>query len=242
MDKPRRLLLPVLAGVTGLAILVAGVASYLAWRSLQGREVERESHAVIEAVHKVARLTTVEMNVSSFQRRRDAKNLLGFIPIRCEKTVAVFYRGRVAAGFDLQAENQLTVTTNVSPRGRTLSVELPAPRLLYVDAPAPEVVVADGSVCNRFEPADYEKLHAEARGAMESEALGKGILTQAETHARELLTSVGSALGYEVEVKISRGARSADSPDRSSESELRRDQRPDGGGLSASGARSLSGQ
>ncbi|HEY0709208.1 MAG TPA: DUF4230 domain-containing protein [Polyangia bacterium] len=204
MEKPRRVLWPVLAGLAGLIIVAAGLTTYLVWRKLQGHQLERESHAVIEAVHKVARLTTVEMNVSSFQRRRDSKNLLGFIPIRCEKTVAVFYRGRVAAGFDLQEQSEMTVTTSVTPRGRTLAVELPAPRLLYTDAPAPEVVVADGSVCNRFEPADYEKLHADARGAMESEALAKGILTQAESHARELLTSVGSALGYRVEVTIAR--------------------------------------
>jgi hypothetical protein len=230
MEKPRRILLPVLAGIAGLAVVVAGTTTYLAWRSLQGRQVERESHAVIEAVRKVARLTTVEMNVSSFQRRRDAKNLLGFIPIRCEKTVAVFYRGRVAAGFDLQAQDNLTITTNVTPRGRTLEVELPAPRLLYVDAPAPEVVVADGSVCNRFEPADYEKLHDDARGAMEREALAKGILGQAETHARELLTSVGTALGYEVKLSIARAP--ADVERRGS------DVAPDGGvrGFSVAGS------
>jgi hypothetical protein len=62
------------------------------------------------------------------------------------------------------------------------------------------VIIADGSFCNRFEPEDYDKLHAAARAAMEAEALREGILAQAEQNARELLTAVGIALGYQVEI------------------------------------------
>lgn len=200
MPKPRSILLSVAVAFTALAVAVAGLIGYVVWHRLEGRRAEQESRTVVDAVRKVARLTTIEMNVSSFQSRRDSKNLLGFIPIRCEKMVAVMYRGRVAAGFDLQDSRALTVTTSVTPHGRRLRVTLPAPRLLYTDAPAPEVVVADGSFCNRFEPADYDILHTEARAAMEAEALRKGILAQAEAHARELLTAVGTALGYQVEI------------------------------------------
>ena len=200
MPKPRTILLSVAIGLIALAIAGGALVTYVVWQKKEGRRIELDSHTVVEAVRKVARLTTVEMNVSSFQSRRDSKNLLWFIPIRCEKMVAVSYRGRVAAGFDLEDGRALTVTTSVTPRGRRLRVELPAPRLLYTDAPAPEVIIADGSFCNRFEPEDYDELHAAARASMEAEALRKGILAQAEQHARELLTAVGTALGYEVEV------------------------------------------
>ena len=203
MPKPRSVLLSVAIGLTALVVAGAGLVTYVVWHKLEGRRAEQDSQTVVDAVRKVARLTTIEMNVSSFQSRRDSKNLLGFIPIRCEKTVAVMYRGRVAAGFDLEDSRALTVTTSVTPRGRRLRVSLPSPRLLYTDAPAPEVVVADGSFCNSFEPADYDILHADARAAMEAEALRKGILAQAEEHARELLTAVGTALGYQVEITTS---------------------------------------
>ena len=154
-------------------------------RRLEARQIARESHTVVEAIRKVARLSTVEMNVSSFQLKKDAKNLLGFIPIRCEKTVAIFYKGRVAAGFDFQEPGGVKLTT--VPGTRRLLVELPPARLLYTDAPPPEVVVADGSLCNRLEASDYQTLTAEARGALEREALNAGILRQAEAHARELV-------------------------------------------------------
>ena len=141
------------------------------------------------------------MNVSSFQLRRDSKNLLGFIPIKCEKTVAILYRGRVAAGFDLKDPAAVSVTVTNAPDGRKVLVELPAPQLLYTDAPPPHVVVADGSICNQWGPADYEKLHAEARTAAETEALQKGILGRAEQHARELVQAIGGSLGYATEVR-----------------------------------------
>jgi hypothetical protein len=178
-----------------------GVSLFFYLRTLRDRRVEQEGATVVEAVRQVARLTTVEMNVSSFQLRRDSKNLLGFIPIKCEKTVAIIYRGKVAAGFDLEERDALAVSVIRSPAGRKVVVELPPPQLLYTDAPPPHVVVADGSVCNQFEPEDYEKLHADARAAAQAEALQKGILAKAEQHARDLVQAVAGSLGYEVEVK-----------------------------------------
>jgi hypothetical protein len=188
---------------SALLAVSAGIAFSLFFyvRQLRDRRVEQDGRTVVEAVRQVARLTTVEMDVSSFQLRRDSKNLLGFIPIKCEKTVAIIFRGKVAAGFDLQARDALTVNVVTSPAGRKLLVELPAAQLLYTDAPPPHVVVADGSVCNQFEPSDYEKLNAEARAAAQAEALQKGILAQAEHHARELVEAIGSSLGYTVEVR-----------------------------------------
>ena len=185
-----------LALVAGL-----GVSSFFYLRELRARRVEREGYTVVEAVRQVARLTTVEMNVSSFQLRRDSRNLLGFIPIKCEKTVALIFRGKVAAGFDLEDRDALTINVVNAPTGRKVVVELPPPQLLYTDAPPPHVVVADGSVCNQWDPSDYEKLTAEARSAAQAEALQKGILAKAEQHARDLVQAVAGSLGFAVEVR-----------------------------------------
>ena len=193
--------LVVVSVLTALSVSAA-VSLFFLLRDRNARRAEQDGRTVVEAVRKVTRLTTVEMDVSSFQLRRDSKDLLGFIPIKCEKTVAIIYRGKVAAGFDLQERDAVGVTIVTTPKGRKLTVDLPAPQLLYVDAPPPHVVVADGSVCNQFEPSDYEKLHAEARTAAQAEALQKGILTQAEQHARELIETVAGSLGYSTEVRV----------------------------------------
>ena len=202
MNRRARLLIVVSSAVLAVTAALAAVG-LLAWRRLEARQIARESHTVVQAVHRVARLATVEMNVSSFQLRKDAKNLLGFIPIKCEKTVAIFYKGRVAAGFDFHQPDGpgLNVTTTSDP-ARRLLVELPAPRLLYTDTPPPEVVVADGSICNRLEPGDYQALTAEARDALERTAISAGILRQAEQHARELVQAVAGPLGFQLEIRI----------------------------------------
>ena len=186
--------------IGGLLVAALVAVGLLAWRRLEDRRLERESHTVVEAVRKVARLTTVEANVSSWQLRREARNLLGIFPIKCEKTIAIFYRGKVAAGFDFDPPGSLQVTFSAAPSDRRIFVRLPQARILYIDAPAPELVVADGSICNRLEPEDYRRLHNEARVEVEREALKQGILKQAEAHARELVQAVTRPFGYEAEI------------------------------------------
>src|SRR5687768_15131466 len=87
----------VVGALLGVAVFALGL---VVLRRMEGRRLESEGHTVVEAIQKVARLTTVEANVSSWQLRREARNLFGFLPIKCEKTIAIFYRGKVAAGFD----------------------------------------------------------------------------------------------------------------------------------------------
>lgn len=182
-------------------LLVAAIAA-LGWRTLEGRRIERESHTVVEAVRRVTKLSTVEMGLSNWHLRRDSKNLFGVIPFRCEKTVAVFYRGKIAAGFDLGMHGSLGIDVARAPGERHVRVRLPPPQILYTDTPAPELVVADGSICNKIEASDYERLHAEARAALQDEAIGAGILRRAEEHARQLVAEVVRPLGFTAEVVI----------------------------------------
>ncbi len=192
----------VLYAVPVVAVVIG--SSVFLWQRIAERRQARETQTVVEAIRKVARLTSVEMDVSSFQLKKDTKNLLGFIPIKCEKTIAIAYRGKVAAGFDLDEGTMFTVTATPGTRGRAgkLVIELPAPRLLSVDAPVPEIVVADGSLCNRLEPSDYQALAVEGRAAVEREAIASGILAKAETHARELVRAVAAPLGYEADIRL----------------------------------------
>lgn len=188
-----------IVGVAAVALVAAGVGfTVVRWQA--ERELRRRSHTFAEAVRRVTKLATVEMDVSNWQLRSDSKQLLGFLPFRCEKTVAVFYRGKVAAGFDVAPQTAAGLRVNVDQTNRKVRIELPPARILYTDVPAPDLVVADGSICNKLTPEDYTRLHTEARAAVEREAVNAGVLTRAETHARELLTEVARPLGYEVQV------------------------------------------
>jgi hypothetical protein len=200
------------AGAAVVALgLAGGVAGGVFWwrRAERERALQHQSQTVVEAMQRVARLSTVEVTVSDWRLRRDERSLFGFLPWPCRKTIAVFYRGKVAAGFDLTGAGSPGLAVTVEPGTRHLAVHLPAARLLYVDIPPPELVVADGSVCNQVTAEDYARLSAEARQAIEHQALGGGMLSRAESHARELLTEVARPLGYEVEVSFGAPALSA---------------------------------
>ena len=193
--------------IVGAALVtVAAAAGGFLWFRAREQARLREGHTVAEAMHRVTRLATVEMTVSDWRLRRDEKALFGLLPIKCRKTVAVFYRGKVAAGFDLDAGTALSVDAV----RRHVDVHLPAARLLYVDVPPPEVVVADGSVCNQVTAEDYSRLAGDARQAIEGQALASGILGKAEEHARALLAEVARPLGYELAASFGPSAPIAD--------------------------------
>ena len=69
--------------------------------------------------------------------------------------------------------------------------------------------MADGSLCNRLEAEDYRTLSAEARQALQAEAISAGILRKAEQHARELIGAVAGPLGFQVEVRVASPSLSA---------------------------------
>src|SRR3954452_16521592 len=87
--------------VSVISTLGAAIGGYLVWQRWRDRAAAQESQTVVEALHRVARLSTIEMTVSDWRLRRDERALSGFLPWPCRKTVAMFYRGKVAAGFDL---------------------------------------------------------------------------------------------------------------------------------------------
>lgn len=191
----------VAAAAVGGAVVAAAVVSWAPWNRVGPLSVH-ESQNVLESVRRVTRLATVEVSVSNWQMRRDEKPLFGFVPIKCQKTVAVFYRGKVGAGFDLTGERAMGLTVQADPSRRMVHVRLPTPMILYTDVPAPSVLVADGSLCNRFSPDDATSLQAEARRAIQQEAIEGGVLARAETHARELLEGVLRPLGYDLVLEV----------------------------------------
>src|SRR4051794_20159364 len=95
--------------VSVISTLGAAIGGYLVWQRWRDRAAAQESQTVVEALHRVARLSTIEMTVSDWRLRRDEKALFGFLPWPCRKTVAMFYRGKVAAGFDLGGGRGLDV-------------------------------------------------------------------------------------------------------------------------------------
>lgn len=188
-----------------LVLLLAVAAAMWSMRQ-NARQIHMQSATVVEAVKRVMKLSTVEMTISDWRLRKDSKQLWGFIPIACEKTVAVFFRGTVSAGFDLGGADAASVNIKTDPDARRVRISLPPPRLLYTDVPAPELVVTDGSLCNPINGQDYARLHEDARKAVQDMALSQGILHKAEAQAKAILGEVVRPLGFELELQVAKPA------------------------------------
>jgi len=186
-------------------LLVGGLIGVLVMMLLRqnGRHTNTESHAVVEGVRRILHVSTVEMQISDYQVRRDSKDLWGFLPITCEKTVVAFYRGKISAGFSLD-DHAWAYAVDADEQRHVLRVKLPPAQIMSVDVKPPELFLANGSVCNGIEPADYQRLHEDARRAAERAAIGNGILIRAEAHARQILTELAKPLGWQLELTVDR--------------------------------------
>jgi hypothetical protein len=188
--------------ISGLLLVVIGAAlGILGMRAVGKHTSSSESHTVVEGVRKVLQLATVEMQISDYQVRRDSKDLWGFVPVSCDKTIVAFYRGKITAGFKLE-DRDWGLATSVDGVMKKITVRLPPPQIMGVDVKPPDLFLVNGSICNGIEPEDYQRLHADTRRAAERAAIGAGILTRAQANARQLLGELGRPFGWEVEVIV----------------------------------------
>jgi hypothetical protein len=176
------------------AVLAAAGAGYCAGRALTRTSQRVDSVPVVEAIRKVARLATVEMQVADVVRYEEVRTVLVWdIP----KNATLRLHGRVQGGFDLMKGFDVVADDAT----KTLRIELPAPQILSVDDRL-EWFDETSNLMNPITPADRTRWTTWARGALARAAKDAGLFDKATTHARELLTSAASAFGWKADVKI----------------------------------------
>lgn len=187
----RRLLLGLLAAVA-VALAVFSAGFFLGrWRT---RREAVSSAPVVQAVRRIARLATIEMEIADVVRYEEVKTVLVFdIP----KNATLRLRGKVMGGFDL---------------ARGFNVEADAARhLVAVRLPAPQVLAVDDRLewfdersgwLNPITPGDRTRWTQWARGALARAAKDAGLLEKSSAHARDLFTEAASAFGWTAEVTV----------------------------------------
>ncbi len=196
----RRLLLGLFAACA--AILAVFVCGFLIgrWRT---RHEAVSSAPVVQAVRRIARLATVEMEIADVVRYEEVRTILVFdIP----KNATLRLRGKVMGGFDL---------------ARGFDVETDAARrLVFVRLPAPQIIAVDDRLewfdehsgwLNPITPSDRTHWTQWARGALARAAKDAGLLEKSAAHARDLFTDAASAFGWTAEVTVN-GARVPQAP------------------------------
>ena len=183
------------AGSLALPALLLVLAVGLGY--LLGRRAETsriDSAPVVQAVKKIARVATVEMEVADVVRFEDVKTILVFdIP----KNAVLRVRGRVLGGFDL--EKGFAVDADAG--ARRVRVRMPAPGIVAVDERVEWFSETSGWL-NPITPDDRTRWGAWARGALGRAARDAGLFGKAETHARELFSAAAAAFGWSAETSF----------------------------------------
>jgi hypothetical protein len=187
----RRLLLGLFAACA--AVLAVFIAGFFVGRWGARREAV-SSAPVVQAVRRIARLATVEMEIADVVRYEEVKTILVFdIP----KNATLRLRGKVIGGFDL--ERGFDVEADAGQR--LILVRLPAPQILAVDDRL-EWFDEHSGWLNPITPSDRTHWTQWARGALARAAKDGGLFEKSAAHARDLFTDAASAFGWSAEVTV----------------------------------------
>jgi hypothetical protein len=185
----RRLILGLLAAL-GAAVLLFALGF------LAGKAGARApaSAPVVTALRKIARLATVQMEISDVLRVEEVKTILVFdVP----KNATLRLRGRVLGGFDL--EKGFDVSADEARR--IVRVRLPTPEVLSVDDRLEWFDETSGFL-NPITPGDRTRWTTWARAALARSAKDAGLFDAAARHARDLFGDAAAAFGWTADVTV----------------------------------------
>ncbi len=154
-----------------------------------------ESAPVVMAMNKIARLATVEVQVSDVVKYEEFRN---FLFLSFPKSATLRVRGSVLGGFDLQRDG---LTVSAHPETKTVDIRLPRPSILAVD-PKLEWFDEKNGVFNPITAADRTRWIAWARTSLARIARQSGMDARAEEQARNLLSGAAEALGWKARVSF----------------------------------------
>jgi hypothetical protein len=182
--------------ILGLLAALAAAVFLFALGFLAGKAAPRGPGAapVVTAVRKIARLATVQMEISDVLRVEEVRTILVFdVP----KNATLRLRGRVLGGFDL--DKGFDVSADESRK--VVKVRLPAPQVLSVDDRL-EWFDEKSGFLNPITPDDRTRWTTWARASLAKSAKDAGLFDSAAHHARDLFSDAASAFGWTAEVTV----------------------------------------
>jgi hypothetical protein len=185
----RRLILGLLAAL-GTAALLFALGFFAGKAASRGPA----SAPVVTAVKRIARLATVQMEISDVLRVEEVKTILVFdVP----KNATLRLRGKVLGGFDLDKGFDVTA----DEARRVVRVALPVPQVLSVDDRL-EWFDEKSGFLNPITPDDRTRWTTWARASLAKSAKDAGLYDAAKSHARDLFSDAAAAFGWTAEVTV----------------------------------------
>jgi uncharacterized protein DUF4230 len=158
-------------------------------------ETAVSSAPVVMAMNKIARLATVEVQVSDVVKYEEFKS---FLFLSFPKSATLRVRGSVLGGFDLQRDGAVV---SARPESRTVEIRMPRPSILSVD-PKLEWFDEKSGMFNPITPEDRNRWMAWARTSLARTARQSGMDARAEEQARKLLSGAAEALGWKATISF----------------------------------------
>lgn len=168
------------------------------WRAAHAPPARVDSAPVVMAMNKIARLATVEVQVSDVVKYEEFKS---FLFLSFPKSATLRVRGSVLGGFDLQRDG---VSVVAHPDARRVEIRMPRPSILAVD-PKLEWFDEKSGMFNPITPEDRNRWMAWARTSLARTARQAGMDDKAKEQARKLLTGAAEALGWSADVAFAGG-------------------------------------
>lgn len=182
--------------ILGLLAALAAAAALFALGFFAGRSVSRGpgSAPVVTAVRKIARLATVQMEISDVLRVEEVRTIFVFdVP----KNATLRLRGRVLGGFDLDKGFDVAA----DEARRVVKVRLPAAQILSVDDRL-EWFDEKSGFLNPITPDDRTRWTTWARAALARSAKDAGLFDAAARHAAGLFSDAAAAFGWTADVTV----------------------------------------
>ncbi len=180
------------------ALFLFTTIALLEKRSRARPETPPDSAPVVMAMNKIARLATVEVQVSDVVKYEEFKS---FLFMSFPKSAVLRVRGSVLGGFDLQRDGFSVVA---HPESRTVEIRLPRPSILAID-PKLEWFDEKSGLINPITPEDRTRWMAWARTSLGRIARQSGMDAKAEEQARNLLSAAAEALGWKARTTFAPG-------------------------------------
>jgi hypothetical protein len=156
------------------------------------------SAPVVMAMNKIARLATVDVQVTDVVRYEEFKS---FLFMTFPKSATLRVRGSVLGGFNLDRDG-VSVTTH--PDTRRVEIRMPRPSILAID-PRLEWFDETSGIINPITPDDRNRWMAWARTSLARAARQAGMDAKAQEQATRLLGAAAEALGWKAEVSFPSG-------------------------------------
>ena len=179
----KRKLRNILLAILLLGIIFVGGVYY----GTQESEPEINGQLIEQQLVEAQDLVTMTYNYSNASAFENQKDFNGFKLPFTHKSFILAYDGKIDAGIDMTQ-----VTVSIDELTQEIVIDLPEPEIFNheINSASVEVFDESESVFNQIQVEDYANFFEQQKDEVKTEALERGLLTEAQTKSEEAVGDI----------------------------------------------------